>query len=350
MKILSSKDKKEWKEVLEYFDEADVFNMLEYGKAHSIHGDGEPVMFYFSNENVKAVNIAMKRDIAKDRLFESKIEPGKYYDLISPYGYGGFIVEGDYTDSDIVQIESEYTEICEKNNIVTEFMRFNPMNDSSMEFAEYFNASKIGKLVCVNISESEDIWSNLDSTVRNRIRNAEKYGIEVRRGKTEDLISEFEKIYNQRMDSLSASEYYFFDKEFFDYLFEHLDDNLELFYAVYEGKIIAACDILTYKNRLHYHLSASLDEYRKLPSVNLLIWEVMKWGQEKGYEVLNLGGGLGSKEDGLYRFKRGFNRKNVFDFFVGKKIFDKKTYEYLLSLREGVDRDSDFFPLYRANC
>ncbi len=349
LNILCSNDEEKWAEIIEQFSEADIYSMLEYANAHALHGDGVPVMFYFDNGKVKAINIAMKRDISKERFFTDKIEEGKYFDLISPYGYGGFIIEGDYSDSDLEEIKSEYEEICIENNIVSEFVRFNPLNDSNKDFIEYFNASDVGKIMCIDISEGQDIWANLDSTVRNRIRNAEKYGIEIRRGKSEELIAEFEKIYNQRMDSLNASDYYFFDKKFFEYIFEKLDENIELFYAVYEGKIIAACDIIFYGDRLHYHLSASLDEYRKLPSVNLLIWEVMKWGQENGYKVLNLGGGLGGKQDGLFRFKRGFNRKNALDFYLGKKIFDDEAYEYLLSLRDELDRDSEFFPLYRSN-
>ena len=74
-------------------------------------------------------------------------------------------------------------------------------------------------------------------------------------------------------------------------------------------------------------------------------------GCANGFETLHLGGGLGSREDSLFQFKKSFNRTSSNVFSVGKKCFNKEVYEYLVSIRHntfGLDLSSEFFPLYRV--
>jgi len=61
---------------------------------------------------------------------------------------------------------------------------------------------------------------------------------------------------------------------------------------------------------------------------------------------LYLGGGVGSEEDGLFKFKRAFFKGELNHFYIGKKLYDAQKYNELLSLRGVVE--SNFFPKYRA--
>ena len=70
------------------------------------------------------------------------------------------------------------------------------------------------------------------------------------------------------------------------------------------------------------------------------------WGCENGYRTLLLGGGVGSRDDSLLRFKRTFNKGEPEHFFIGEKTVDPEKYRYLLSLRNSPARS--FFPQYRA--
>ena len=72
----------------------------------------------------------------------------------------------------------------------------------------------------------------------------------------------------------------------------------------------------------------------------------------QGYKTLHLGGGVGSGDDNLYKFKAAFNRNSDYQFSIGKEIFDQEKYDELVSLRASHDpafnKDSKFFPLYLA--
>lgn len=55
------------------FSNADVYYLSGYVKAFKIHGDGEPILYYYQDENIRAINVVMKRDIAEDKKFSESI-------------------------------------------------------------------------------------------------------------------------------------------------------------------------------------------------------------------------------------------------------------------------------------
>jgi len=60
--------------------------------------------------------------------------------------------------------------------------------------------------------------------------------------------------------------------------------------------------------------------------------------------VLNLGGGLGSREDSLLRFKMSFSKKTK-KFSVWQCIANKEVYDELSA--SSKSEDAEFFPKYR---
>ena len=64
-----------------------------------------------------------------------------------------------------------------------------------------------------------------------------------------------------------------------------------------------------------------------------------------------MGGGLGSKEDNLFKFKRVFNKSSTTVFSIGRKIYNKESYDFLSELNESTCnriKDENFFPKYRG--
>lgn len=85
---------------------------------------------------------------------------------------------------------------------------------------------------------------------------------------------------------------------------------------------------------MHYHLSGSDLVYRHLAPSNLLWYEAACRGHQQGFKTLHLGGGLGSGEDNLYKFKKAFNPTSQNQFSIGKHIVYSAAYEYLRELRK----------------
>lgn len=182
------------------------------------------------------------------------------------------------------------------------------------------------------------------------IRKARKNGVTIHRSNSRSLIPKFMELYKETMDRDGATEYYYFEKEYYETLFSGDDNDVVFFYSSYEDKIISMAIILRKAGQLHYHLSASNYEYKRLASMNLLLFEAAKWGIENGCKTFHLGGGVGGDpQDSLFKFKASFNNRSKKDFYIGKKIFDEEAYEVLIkSIDKSVELRENFFPKYRA--
>ncbi len=240
----------------------------------------------------------------------------------------------------------EYEAWCKANRIVSEFVRFHPLIENQKYSLGNYNVIPLGQVIAMDCTDEETLWMNMSSRNRNKIKKAINIGVSVSYGGIEKL-EEFIQIYEETMDRDNAEDYYYFKKEYYDCLFNDLKDNLLVFSAELEGRTLSTCIVFMENGRLSYHLAGSTRISGNIYETNLLIYEVAKWGNRNGYRSFLLGGGVGSKEDYLYQFKRGFDDKHSFQFYIGKKIHLQDKYDELVSKRENIE-NMNFFPAYRG--
>lgn len=342
IRLIGLNESERWDAIVRSFTEYDVYYLSGYVKAFHIHGDGDPFLLSYEGEGLKAIYVYMRRPTAIEGVF----------DTVTPYGYGGVLFEGDASEENKSVFWKEYIAKMEEEHIVDNFVRYHPVLRNAEPMKSISNVIDLGKTIAFDLTSSEVIWSNIVSKNRNMIRKAEKNGIEIHHGKDLALFEDFRRIYDATMEKDNAEEYYFFGEMFYESIHNDLYDNYEMFYAVYEGQIIAMSIMLFANKQMHYHLSGSMMEYRNLAPSNLLLYKAAEWGCEQGYKTFHLGGGVGSGEDNLYKFKAAFNRNSDYQFSIGKQIFDQKKYDELVEFRASMDscfdRESKYFPLYRA--
>ena len=342
IRIYDIQQAKAWDNIVTSFKSYDVYYLSGYVKAFQIHGDGDPQLLYYEIEGLKAIYVYMKR----------KTDIEGYYDSVTPYGYGGVLFDGDTSDNSLKAFWKAYVEKMKEEGIVDNFVRYHPVLANAIPMKQISTVIDLGKTVAFDLASPEVIWENIISKNRNMIRKAEKNGITIEHGKGMDLLDQFTAIYNATMDKDHAEEYYYFKRPFYESINNDLNDNYELFYAMYEGRPIAMSIMIFANGRLNYHLSGSDIEYRNLAPSNLLLYKAALWGYEQGCKTFHLGGGVGSGEDNLYKFKAAFNKNSDYQFSIGKEIFDQEKYNELVALRAKQDPDfnpeSMFFPLYRS--
>lgn len=345
IEVIRFDQKEEWDAIVRSFENYDVYYLSGYVKAFELHGDGIPYLFYYDGKGIRGINVVMKRDISKDSKFTDKIEPKTWFDFITPYGYGGWLIEG---CGDINLLFNEYESWCVKHNIVSEFVRFHPVLNNFKHSESRYDVVGLGGTIAMDLSSPEVIWSNLTSKNKNMIRKAQKSGIKVYNGNYPEIYKTFKKIYNATMDKDNADDYYYFSDEFYNSILNDTFENAQIFYAELNDEIIAASIMLAANGRLNYHLSGSIREYQSLAPSNLLLYTAALWGNVNGCKTLHLGGGVGSQEDGLYKFKKSFYRGEPCRFHIGKKVFNLQKYNELINLRKDLNEESKFFPQYRA--
>lgn len=125
-------------------------------------------------------------------------------------------------------------------------------------------------------------------------------------------------------------------------------ENITTFGAWLDDKLVS-CHIWAHHNGYAIsHLAASSDKgykSRAAYAVNDLALQHFSTGK-----LLNFGGGAGHTEsatDGLAKFKKGFSNRTANAYICGA-ILDQKRYDELLKKRGLDQKQTDFFPAYRA--
>ena len=342
LSVYTLDDAEKWDTIVRSFKDYDVYWLSDYVKSFQIHGDGDSMLFYCEDGSNRGINVVMKRDIAKDSFFCGKIEENHWFDFATPYGYGGWMIEGDQ----VQKLFRTYFDWMESNHIICEFVRFHPLLRNHEACEDFYEVVRLGEVVHMDLSSSEVIWNNLTSENRNRIRKAEKNQVRVYYDSFPGIAEHFRAVYTATMDRKNADSYYYFDSAFFQSVLKNLAQNCRIFRAEKDGKLVAASMMIFANGHMSFHLSGCLEEYSALAPNNLIMYSAALWGCENGYKTLLLGGGVGSRADTLLRYKKTFYKGGLNHFYIGKKIIHPGKY-YELS-RLGKATESPYFPQYRT--
>ena len=270
MEIIQIQEKDKWNHIVKSFPDWDIYYLNEYAFSLHLHGDGIPYLIYHNARNVRLCYIVMQTDIADFPQLSPYIQHGQYFDWSTPYGYGGPLISGNISEIWIWEFQEELKQWCISHNIVSQFIRFHPLLQNQKSMEKCWDVVYLKKTVYVATDNQEIIFQNMTPNNRNMVRKAIKNGIKIIMDKGERS-QEFKTIYEETMKNNNADKYYFFEKEYFDYLTHNLNDHVIFFYALYEDRPISSAIFFYNDKYMHYHLSGTLPEYKKLASANLLL-------------------------------------------------------------------------------
>lgn len=341
LKIVTLQHPQEWDQIVRSFSDYDVYYLSGYVKAFQIHGDGEPLLFYYEGENLRGINVVMKRDVSRDPHFIGQVPENSYFDFATPYGYGGWLLEGEGNPGPLY---TSYQNWCLENGIVDEFVRFSLFSNSrETYYGEVI--PRTGNIVRRLDLPMDDIRMDFEHKVRKNIRKAEQQGLTVSIDPEGERLEEFLSIYNRTMDRNHAERAYYFGADFFRQM-NTLSENVIYFHVLLEGKIISTELVLLGSKMMYSYLGGTDDTYFSCRPNDFLKYQIILWGAAHGYQAFILGGGYGA-DDGIYRYKKSFAPHGDVQFYTGQAIFDSDQYEKLIAIRGSLP-ECAFFPRYRA--
>jgi lipid II:glycine glycyltransferase (peptidoglycan interpeptide bridge formation enzyme) len=326
VQLFTLNEKNNWKKYISLLPKSqqDIYFSPEYYALHKNYGDGEPFCFVFEQDSELAVYPFLKNKI-KEEFAKSDTE---YFDIQGVYGYNG-VLSSSYKTDFINKFYNEFDAFCKKENIIAEFARFHPLLNNFSFSENHLKVIKDRKTVWLDITKSiENIWKEeFSSKNRNMIRKAEKSGLKFRLGASQEDYLVFRKMYIDTMHAVNAKSYYFFNEKYFTDFKSLINEKQILLLAELDGKIIAGLLLMFDGKYAHYHLSARRREYSKFAANNFLLEKAIKLAKEKGAEQFHFGGGnTVNEDDQLFKFKANFSKSRA-DFYIGKKIHNKKIYD-----------------------
>jgi lipid II:glycine glycyltransferase (peptidoglycan interpeptide bridge formation enzyme) len=269
-------------------------------------------------------------------------------DAISPYGYSSALFRGDRNW--VSEAAKALVEVCRENNVVSAFIRLNPLIPIVAE---------VRTMIGTQVTHGTTIAVDLKLT-------REELGKQMRPSHRRDIVrllrnnfiaavdhwlayDQFVAIYRETMDRLNANSYYRFSPDYFARLKTTLGDHLHIVSVCAPDGDLAAAGLFTEINGIvQYHLSGSSGAYGNLAPTKLMLDVAISWAKGENNHVLHLGGGVGGKEDDLFRFKSGFS-KNKLPFETWRIITDASKYSELVTTSSGTAHETQaFFPEYRV--
>lgn len=311
----------EWKEVVKKFPEANILQSPEYGKMNELLG--ETVMTEDFGKSGRALMIVRKA------------KRGWYLEVPC----GPLI---DWSDKDLVKKAVAKMAAVAKEQKCG-FIRIRPQLPATTE-----NLKTLGKLgfkkspmhlaaehtVMVDLTKSEDeILAGMRRQTRYEVRRADKLGIKVISGNSEELFKEFhaEQVKTaHRQNFIPPSEKVLLAER------EAFGDNIKIYVAeTAEGEKIAYGLILGSGKEADYYEAASTELNRKMPGAYALLWQAIKDLKKEGYERFNLWGIAppgqpNHRYAGVTTFKTGFS-DNVVEYVPAHDLVISKV-KYMKNL------------------
>ena len=347
-----------WKDILA-MTRHDIYHLPEYVALEAKRTNTIPKAFLAIEED-KIFFVPYLIRSCQDILGLNNKET-EIFDVVSPYGYPGLLLnKAAKSDAIFPTLALQLLrESLQMQGICSGFFRLHPiLNENFLSIFPPKTFWDNGTTVSINLENSlEQIWSDTKSEHRNKInRCVKKHNLTTKITKFSEGIDLLCKLYEETMARVAAKDvYYSFNKEYFTAMNAAMGDKL--YFCIVEsagepasvGLYTECCGIV------QAAFGGTRDTFVKQSPSILEIDYTRRWFKEKGFKYLHLGGGVGSYEDGVYKFKAGFSRQRH-QFLTLRLIVDEEKYNYLLKTRAkqlNVEEfkllDTNFFPAYRAN-
>jgi hypothetical protein len=348
--VLSTSDPR-WGEVL-ISCEHDFYHLPQYVELEAKREDGQGLGIVVQDGDKFAFFPLVVRELPEEYR---DIAPG-VRDATSPYGYPCPIFSKGCSQNAAFLSSSIGELVCvmQEMSIVCAFFRLHPLipfartENRDLGLATMDHAST----VWIDLKKPKDeILRSTRPTHRNLIARARREGFVAYEDTSHNHLETFGRIYRETMTRLGAASMYVFDDAYFHEMAEALGDHFHLWVVEKDSEVAAAGLFPTCNGIVQYHLSGTGKKFEKSSPTRLMISEVRDWSIAEGYRAFHLGGGLGSQEDGLYRFKAGFSNDKA-TFRTMRLVAMREIYETLVTKWEGLSGDKaegidGFFPAFR---
>jgi hypothetical protein len=243
-----------------------------------------------------------------------------------------------------------FVEACAERNIISVFVRLHPLFASAAALASAGTVVQHGETVRVDLTLPEAVLVRQQrSGHESDIRRLRSQGFTVVVDEW-SLYARFNVIYRETMHRVGADPYYLFSNDYFQDLRCALGPHLHLFSVLApDGPLAAAGLFMESEGIVEYHLSGTAENYGHLAPTKLMLDVAIKWAKAAGNRVLHLGGGVGSRNDALFRFKTGFSDLRS-SFQTWRVICDHARYVRLTEEAGIFGTSADgFFPAYATS-
>ena len=171
--------------------------------------------------------------------------------------------------------------------------------------------------------EDDKIFFKMRSKTRYNIRLAKKRGVEVFQSSGKE---DFKYFFNLLVQTGQREKFKIYPKEYYRKLISQSPNFVKVFFARYQGKILAAHLLVFFNQTATYLHGGSSREEKQVMAPYLLHWEALKEAKKRGCQFYDFWGIDHKRWPGLTMFKNSFGGEIIsypgsFDFVVSSKWY-----------------------------
>ena len=178
---------------------------------------------------------------------------------------------------------------------------------------DLYKSEKYDKTECLNFEiklnqDADAVFRLIHKSRRKNIKRAEKKGLKIIEA-AKPLLQDFYGLLEETYGKVGID---IPDISLFNAAFSLMPNNVKLFFAKYQDKLIAGRLILLYRKEIFDWYAGASSEYLNLFPNDALVWHVLEYGCRNGYELFDFGGaGVAGEEYGVREFKKRFGGQLV---------------------------------------
>jgi hypothetical protein len=309
-------DAKRWSTLVGTSEIPDVYYLPEYVRAASAIEHSEPVAIVAGSDACRILAPLLIRHMSAGAN-DSRVE---WVDACSPYGYGGLLNLSSKEKVDARDLHCFLENLhnwCSEQHLVCCVLRLHPLMQQEEWFMPEEYWQKFLRIQFRGPTSAIDLrnWDaplgrprglrrdrRADLNCARRTLRVTWQG--VRDSDVEASLNLFIRLYSQRLNRLSADEFYRFPASYFSHL-AALRWRLGIAFAWRDDELVGGNLFLAGWNYAHGHLASTSERGREYGASTLLLVEGSQWARQRGCELLHLGGGM-SPGDPLEDYKRSF--------------------------------------------
>ncbi|MNF23025.1 FemAB family protein [compost metagenome] len=333
MKINELTGKNEWEEALLKASRHDFYHTWDFHQISRQNGEGDPRLFEVRAQHGGILFPLLSRPIAGSSL----------RDLSSVYGYPSPLTYGLINRDEVPGLWDALLSHLFQRGYVSLFSRCHPFLTPEILGEDAY--SHCGRVVVISLDRSEQEQRNEYRTNHRRdISRLEQLGVVCQPESSARSLADFMANYEATMRSVEAAPYYFFPKSYYQGLLAARSFDTRVYSCTLGDRVICSGIFVFCGQFVQYHLGGTAPGFAHLAPTKLMFDTVRKDACRMGYRHFCLGGGHGSQEDSLFRFKAGFSSETC-DFRVIRKVINPDEYQRLSA---SVAIETSYFPRYRA--
>lgn len=277
----------------------------------------------------------------------------KAKDIVNPYGYGGAF-GWNTTSAEAAEFWDRFTIWAAAEKVVSEFVRFSVFREAVVPYPGEVHVQQSNVVRTLDLDE-QAMWHAFEQKVRKNVNRARALGVRIELDDDGRELDAFLRIYAATMARRSASDTYYFGREFFERIHRDLAGQFMYFHARLDGVIVSTELVLISAENVYSFLGGTDSATFAARPNDLLKYEIIQWARRQRKRAFVLGGGY-EPGDGIFRYKASFAPDGIVPFSVGHRILDGVAYGELVARRaaraaalgECWSPRPDYFPAYRA--